>query len=696
MMTDTNGVTTAQYTSAAAINPAFVAVAQQVQPMVHIGAYHLGDLPPGLSGVNATNGSLPLRLPANSPFTLSPTIANSTYITSAPVRGAVLGLYGTNNQVADATCVLVVNENYGTNLSTTVLGPGNLSVFNPATGMWTAQGQSSAAVTVLPGGCALVGLTASLPAQEGTQYATNTLAWGTDLKWASSSGGLYTMPWTNGNNAVFAGSGTASIAASGVTAENLFFTNVTGCLIQNSTLTLNGYTPTITVGSGLSATISSAINGSVGIIKAGRGTLTLSGANTYGGGTTVNGGTLQITSDSQLGAGPGSPTVNLALNGGQLFNNGGALSLNANRNISLGSLGGYIQSSWASAITVPGQISGYGGLGVPWGNGSVVLSGANSYTGATTIGTTGNAYSNNASANPTLQLGNANALPQTDLIFGASANNNIATLDMNGYNATVSALAGGANAVVDIVSAGGTSTLTVGATNINSTFSGVSTFGGVIRNTTGTVALNKIGSGTNTLSGANTYGGGTIVTTGTLVAQGDGALGSGNVTVSAGSTLQLGGGTVNSYINAYASLLIQSGANPVNLAFTGSPDLIAGLSFNGGATFQATGTWGSTSSGAANQDNTHFSGTGKLLVVAAVTQPVITAVSLTAGGGGLVFSGTNGTPTVGFFVLSTTNLALPLADWIKVTNGTYGSLGSFTVTNPVNPAIPQFYILSTP
>ena len=68
-----------------------------------------------------------------------------------------------------------------------------------------------------------------------------------------------------------------------------------------------------------------------------------------------------------------------------------------------------------------------------WGNGTVVLGGANSYTGATTIGATGNAYSNNAFSNPTLQLANAGALPASDLIFGANVNNNTATLDMNGH-----------------------------------------------------------------------------------------------------------------------------------------------------------------------------------------------------------------------------------------------------------------------
>ena len=51
----------------------------------------------------------------------------------------------------------------------------------------------------------------------------------------------------------------------------------------------------------------------------GREMLTLSGANTYSGGTFVRAGTLQITSDAQLGAVPGSPAINLTLAGGQLL-----------------------------------------------------------------------------------------------------------------------------------------------------------------------------------------------------------------------------------------------------------------------------------------------------------------------------------------------------------------------------------------
>ncbi len=105
----------------------------------------------------------------------------------------------------------------------------------------------------------------------------------------------------------------------------------------------------------------------------------------------VNAGTLQITSDAPLGAVPGSPAVNLTLNGGQLFNNNSSPSLAANRTVSLGAGGGYLEAGGGDTVTVNGQITGAGGLGVVWDSGTVVLSGANNYAGATTIGVTGNA-----------------------------------------------------------------------------------------------------------------------------------------------------------------------------------------------------------------------------------------------------------------------------------------------------------------
>jgi autotransporter-associated beta strand protein len=57
----------------------------------------------------------------------------------------------------------------------------------------------------------------------------------------------------------------------------------------------------------------------------------------------------------------------------------------------------------------------------------------------------------------------------------------------------------------------------------------------------GKLALAKSGSGTLTLSNANTYSGGTVLNTGTLVVGNDNALGSGDLTMAAGTALSFQG-----------------------------------------------------------------------------------------------------------------------------------------------------------
>jgi autotransporter-associated beta strand protein len=116
-----------------------------------------------------------------------------------------------------------------------------------------------------------------------------------------------------------------------------------------------------------------------------------------------------------------------------------------------------------------------------------------------------------------------------------------------------------------------------------------------------------------TIRGNNTYSGGTIASNGTIEAGSDGALGLGDVRV-AGGGLILDSGTANSYINPAASLRIDNGAQQVNLSYSGAPNHIANLYFGGVA--QANGTWGSSASGATHTDDTHFTGTGTLLVTA--------------------------------------------------------------------------------
>ena len=69
---------------------------------------------------------------------------------------------------------------------------------------------------------------------------------------------------------------------------------------------------------------------------------------------------------------------------------------------------------------------------------------------------------------------------------------------------TINGLSG--SGTVDNTASGGPFTLAVGDNDA------ISTFDGVIQNTTGTLALTKIGGGTLTLTNAHTYTGATTVT----------------------------------------------------------------------------------------------------------------------------------------------------------------------------------------
>ncbi|HEY7448395.1 MAG TPA: autotransporter-associated beta strand repeat-containing protein, partial [Vicinamibacterales bacterium] len=122
-----------------------------------------------------------------------------------------------------------------------------------------------------------------------------------------SDGAACCSKWTNvvsGHDSVFDGTPGTVTLSTGIRVRNITF-NSSGYLIAGNTLTLTGSNPSITTASGTSA-ISSRIAGSAGLIKAGTGLLSLTGANTYTGTTTISAGTLQIGNGGtagQLGTG---------------------------------------------------------------------------------------------------------------------------------------------------------------------------------------------------------------------------------------------------------------------------------------------------------------------------------------------------------------------------------------------------------
>ncbi|HKS37109.1 MAG TPA: autotransporter-associated beta strand repeat-containing protein, partial [Verrucomicrobiae bacterium] len=73
-------------------------------------------------------------------------------------------------------------------------------------------------------------------------------------------------------------------------------------------------------------------------------------------------------------------------------------------------------------------------------------------------------------------------------------------------------------------------------------------------------------------------------------------------------------------------------------------------------------------------------------------EPEIEGVAVA--GGNIIFSGTGGAPNGTYYVLISTNVALPLANWSRATTNLFDATGAFSVTNAVNPNVPQqFYVL---
>ena len=119
------------------------------------------------------------------------------------------------------------------------------------------------------------------------------------------------------------------------------------------------------------------IGGSGGLVKPQVGLLTLAGANGYAGGTTINGGILQIDAADNLG----DPSGGLAIGAGVLEASGTFASTRA---ITVSDPVSAIQVDADQTLTLGRGIAGSGSLTLA-GPGSVVLNGASSYPGATTV-----------------------------------------------------------------------------------------------------------------------------------------------------------------------------------------------------------------------------------------------------------------------------------------------------------------------
>ena len=187
-----------------------------------------------------------------------------------------------------------------------------------------------------------------------------------------------------------------------------------GSLSGNGNVVLNNTgTTTLTIGStnNLSSTFTGAISNGSGVgnlAKAGTGVLTLGGNDTYNGTTTILAGTLRLGSATAL------PTNTLS--GGSNLNIVGTLDLNS-YSITLGSpatgagtITNGSSGSNTSTLTIAGTgtllqaltdsnyvTAGSGQLALAVSGGTVTINSANTYTGGTTVGSSGALSFSNAS-----------------------------------------------------------------------------------------------------------------------------------------------------------------------------------------------------------------------------------------------------------------------------------------------------------
>jgi len=93
-------------------------------------------------------------------------------------------------------------------------------------------------------------------------------------------------------------------------------------------------------------------------------------------------------------------------------------------------------------------------------------------------------------------------------------------------------------------------------------------------------------------------------------------------------------------------------------------------------------------------DTSGLTNNGTLKVVAAL-RPTIGRITITSGNviiSGEYPPGSGGT----YHILTTTNVALPIANWAVLTNGTFDNNGNFASTNDMGTSAQRYYILQVP
>ena len=497
----------------------------------------------------------------------TPSTAGST-VTSGPLGTGTLTLSGGTLTYSNAAITIAnpIAVTASTTTNITALSTNNLTLNGNITGSGTLT-ENSGSFSVLLGGN-----------NSGFTGSYNHTATGATVFLATNSASA-SAPWTmstsGGRFMADGASGTYSLGA---------LSGVAGGLVEN----LANINSIFSIGAlNTNTTFAGTIQnntGTVAITKVGTGSLTLSGTNTYTGSTTISAGILDITATGAL------PSFNT--NGGYSVANGATLavynavtdaniaSMLATTNFAAGAALGFDTTTANRTYSTVLADTAQGALGLTkLGANTLNLTGANTYTGVTTInagilstGTTGSlATSGTPSASSigqstsvaanlvlgggTLQYANTGAAESTDRLFTITGGTTTSALDASGTNSITYSNTG----AIAFSGSNTTQTLTL-------TGSGAGVLDPILGNNgSGATSLTMSGAGTWTLNAANTYTGTTNINAGTLV------LGNATNTLLSTGTVNFGGSaTLNIGSTSQTLSALTVGVGNFTDAITGS------------------------------------------------------------------------------------------------------------------------------
>ncbi len=464
-----------------------------------------------------------------------------------------------SNDVFDATGAVVYK---GTGTSTTVTSLTNLTtyyfkLFTRSGSNWSA-GVEVNAMPDVTGYFWNGGNINSNPAAGGKGIWGGTNVWRQPTSTGSQSG------WVDGNRAVFAGTGDTVTLDASRTASSVNFNTTDYTLACTSTQTLTG---SIVLANNVNLNLAANVkpfpasfqsNGTMGIGSvSGTGTagLTLlSATSSTAVAQRINLAATNtvISVPTTIAALTGSPG-NLSAVGYVGNATGTSIASNATITNNTGSIKTMLGATSGNDITVNSIITGSSDLIFQTGSngggaGTITLNAANTYRGATIF---------NSSTTATIKLGVNNALPtSTDVTIGYLTGTG-GILDLNGYNQEISSLttvAGGGS----ITNTGLFSdTLTISGSGRPNAFGLVISDGGPTKK----ITLVRKGSGSTKLSGANTYTGGTIIYSDSLIIGAAGVLANTGAIILEGGTFATGSAGTAGFTETVGTLTLNANAN---------------------------------------------------------------------------------------------------------------------------------------